>query len=345
MIPTHALVDKLQATQKLSAEEYVCLVKNADAALLSYAAEKADQVRRNHYSNRIFIRGLIEISNHCRNNCLYCGIRHDNKNAIRFRMTAQEILECCKKGHALGFRTFVLQGGEDPFYTDEVLCGIIGSIKSLHPDCAVTLSLGERSKESYVALKKAGADRYLLRHETATKDHYEKLHPVNMSFDNRMECLKNLRSCGYQVGAGFMIGSPFQTPEDIAMDLNFIQDFKPEMCGLGPFIPHKDTEFKNLNPGTVEQTLLCLSLVRLAYPGILLPATTALATISQDGISRGIKAGANVVMLNLTPKEARANYSLYDNKAAQDADELGLLKSQMKQIGYHITVDRGDCCL
>ena len=312
---------------------------------IDYTAKKADHTRKEFYGNKVFIRGLIEISNCCKNNCFYCGIRRDNKNAIRYRLSPEEILQCCKKGHELGFRTFVLQGGEDSFYNDEILCNLIEEIKKNMPDCAVALSLGERAFESYNKVKAAGADRYLLRQETATEEHYQKLHPSEMSFSNRMKCLENLKALGYQTGAGFMVGSPFQTEENLARDLFFIQNFKPEMCGIGPFIPHMDTDFNNFPAGTLNQTLLCLSLIRLANPKILLPATTALATISSEGIPLGIKAGANVVMPNLTPVSVRKNYSLYDRKAGtgnQAAENLEILKKQMKAIGYEVVVDRGD---
>lgn len=341
----HHLIEKLTATQKLSKEEYLCILENASDDTIQHAAKKAHEVRNLHYGNKVFIRGLIEISNICKNNCLYCGIRCGNKNAIRYRMTESEILNACRHGHELGFRTFVLQGGEDPFFTDEILCGIIGSIKREFPECAVTLSLGERTAESYMTLKNAGADRYLLRHETATKNHYEKLHPQEMSFENRIECLANLRKCGFAVGAGFMVGSPYQTKENLAEDLLFIQNLKPQMCGIGPFIPHKDTEFKNEKSGSAEETILCLSLIRLSCPKILLPATTALATIYPDGIERAMKSGANVIMPNLTPSDAREKYSLYDNKSSsgtQCADNVELLRKQMMKEGFEVTVSRGD---
>ncbi|WP_407399037.1 [FeFe] hydrogenase H-cluster radical SAM maturase HydE [Treponema sp.] len=339
------LIDKLRISQDLSIQEYEFIISIAKEKHIEYASFKADEVRKSIYGNRVFIRGLIEISNICKNNCLYCGIRRDNKNAIRYRLSPEEILQCCRKGHELGFRTFVLQGGEDPFFTDEILCKTIEGIKKEFPDCAVTLSLGERTSESYGKLKQAGADRYLLRHETATEEHYRKLHPSEMSFTNRMECLRNLKEMGYQIGAGFMVGSPFQTERNLAADLHFIQSLKPQMCGLGPFIPHKDTEFNNHPAGTLNQTLLCLSLVRLANPKILLPATTALATICSEGIALGMKAGANVVMPNLTPVSVRNNYSLYDRKSSngnQAAEKLEFLKQQMNSIGYEVVIDRGD---
>ncbi len=345
IVKTLEQIDKLYKSHNLTVEEYRFLISHVNENLIEYAAKKAEEIRKEFYGNKVFIRGLIEISNCCKNNCFYCGIRRDNKNAIRYRLSPEEILQCCKKGYELGFRTFVLQGGEDSFYNDEILCNLIEEIKKNMPDCAVALSLGERSFESYNKLKTAGADRYLLRQETATEEHYQKLHPSEMSFSNRMKCLENLKALGYQTGAGFMVGSPFQNEENLARDLFFIQNFKPEMCGIGPFIPHMDTDFNSFPAGTLNQTLLCLSLIRLANPKILLPATTALATISSEGIPLGIKAGANVVMPNLTPVSVRKNYSLYDRKADtgnQTAENLEILKKQMKAIGYEVIVDRGD---
>ncbi len=342
---TFQLIDKLCAAQNLSVKEYEFIILNAEEKHLEYAAKKADEVRKKYYGNKIFIRGLIEISSHCKNNCRYCGIRCANKNAVRYRLSEEEIIQCCAKGYKLGFRTFVLQGGEDLFFTDDILCKLIEEIKKEFSGCAVTLSLGERTFSSYHKLKNAGADRYLLRHETATEEHYKKLHPEEMSFTNRMNCLKNLYQIGFQTGAGFMVGSPFQSAENLAADLFFIQQFKPQMCGLGPFIPHTDTEFKNFKAGKLKETLLCLSLVRLACPKILLPATTALATISTKGIELGIKAGANVIMPNLTSIEYRKNYNLYNKKAdsgTQAAENLKELKAQMKSTGYEVVTDRGD---
>lgn len=339
------LIDKLFETQNLSIKEYELILINTELKHIEYAAKKANEVRKLYYQNKVYIRGLIEISNRCKNNCFYCGIRKDNKNIQRYYLQPEEIFECCKKGYSLGFRTFVLQGAEDFFYTDEVLCTLIKEIKKDFLDCAITLSLGERSLKSYNDLKNAGADRYLLRFETSKKEHYQILHPKQMSFENRIKCLENLRECGFQVGTGFMIGSPFQTIENIANDLFFIQNFRPEMCGIGPFIPHKDTKFNNFKAGTLNQTLLCLSLIRLACPKILLPATTALATIDTNGILLGIKAGANVIMPNLSPSFAIINYSLYNDKLRnknQDAEKIEVLKQEIKSINYEIVLDKGD---
>ena len=321
------------------------LISQRDEESAELLRQKADAVRREHYGNDIYIRGLVEISNICKNNCLYCGIRAANKNCERYRLTEEEILVCCKEGYELGFRTFVLQGGEDAHFTDELLCNLISKIKAKYPDCAVTLSLGERDKSSYQKLYEAGADRYLLRHETATKKHYQKLHPDNLHFENRMECLKNLKEIGYQTGCGFMVGSPYQTMEDIARDLKFIEEFSPDMCGIGPFIPHKDTPFANHPAGSAELTCFLLSVIRLIKPNILLPATTALGTINADGRENGIKAGANVIMPNLSPQSVRKKYMLYNNKLSdgnESAQNLVNLKSKMLSIGYEIVTDRGD---
>ena len=339
------LIDKLQKEHTLTEYEYEKLITNYDSDLLSYSAEKAREEARKHYSNEIYIRGLIEISSFCKNDCYYCGIRKSNKNCSRYRLTKDEISECCDEGYGLGFRTFVLQGGEDGRYTDEMLCEIIREIKGRYPDCAVTLSLGERSRESYEALFNAGADRYLLRHETATKEHYEKLHPDTLKFDERMRCLGDLKAIGYQVGCGFMVGSPYQTAEHLAKDLKFIEEFSPHMCGIGPFITHKDTPFKDEKSGSVEMTIFLLSLIRLIKPTILLPATTALGTLDKKGRERGVLAGANVVMPNLSPLSVRKKYMLYDNKIAtgqESAQCVDELRARMREIGYEVVTSRGD---
>lgn len=339
------LIDRLDSEHRLSLEEYEYLIDNYSEDAAQYAAEKAVAQRTKIYSHDIYLRGLIEISNYCKNDCLYCGIRRGNKSCERYRLTKEQILDCCGEGYELGFRTFVLQGGEDPYFTDDVLCDIIKCIKERHPDCAVTLSLGERSRESYEKLRKAGADRYLLRHETACKAHYEKLHPKEMSFDNRMRCLQELKEIGYQVGCGFMVGSPFQTSGDIAKDLKFIEDFRPDMCGIGPFIPHHATPFADYTAGTLEMTLYLLSLIRLISPNILLPSTTALGTIHPTGREKGILAGANVVMPNLSPTAQRKKYELYDNKICtgdESAQCRRCMEMRMKSIGYNVVTSRGD---
>lgn len=341
----YELIDLLAEQHSLSLLEYEYLLENRTSEVAEYLAQKAVEVRKQIYGNSVFIRGLIEISNICKNDCLYCGIRRSNQSCERYRLTSDEILECCDEGYSLGFRTFVMQGGEDAFFSDEVVYDIIHQIKEKYPDCAVTLSLGERSKESYKKLFEAGANRYLLRHETADEEHYRRLHPENMSFSNRIQCLRDLKEIGYQVGAGFMVGSPYQTNLQLAKDLKFIEEFKPDMCGIGPFIPHKTTIFKDEKSGTVELTCYLLSIIRLIYPSVLLPATTALGTIDAMGREKGIMAGANVVMPNLSPISVRKKYELYDNKlssgseSAQSKDEL---VERMRSIGYEVVIDRGD---
>lgn len=347
------LTDRLDERHALNLEEYEALVAGfvadlapADAAeLASYAAERAVEQRLAHYGTDVFTRGLIEVSNYCANDCLYCGIRRSNSTCDRYRLTPAQIRTCADEGYELGFRTFVLQGGEDPWFTDERLCAIVRDIKQAHPDCAITLSMGERTRSSYQALFDAGAERYLLRHETADEQHYHALHPEEMSFANRMRCLDDLREIGYVVGVGFMVGSPFQTPAHLAADLKFIERFEPDMCGIGPFVPHHATPFAKHEQGTLGLTCFLLSLMRLIKPNLLLPATTALGTIDPKGREKGILAGANVVMPNLSPVEVREKYELYDDKictgeeAAECRDCLG---ARMLSIGYQITIDRGD---
>lgn len=338
------LIDKLRRNEILSCEEYLFLINNSDICS-GYLFENAAQVRESVYGNKIYIRGLIEFSNYCKNNCLYCGIRRDNGNADRYRLSPDEILDCADYGYALGFRTFVLQSGEDAYYTDDMLCSIISRIKERYPDCAVTLSLGERSFESYKKLKTAGADRYLLRHETADKAHYAKLHPTDMSYENRINCLKQLKELGYQTGAGFMVGSPFQTCENLANELLFLKRLNPHMAGIGPFIPHKDTPFKNEMTGAAELTLFMLGLIRLTLPQVLLPATTALGTVDPLGREKGIKAGANVVMPNLSPVKVRKKYMLYDNKICtgdEAAQCIECLKKRINTVGCEAEISRGD---
>lgn len=339
------LINKLEKQRSLSLEEYRYLIDNRTPEYAAILAEKAVEARKKIYGNDVYIRGLIEISNICKNDCLYCGIRASNRNCERYRLTKEQILSCCENGYSLGFRTFVMQGGEDGFFTDEVMCDTVSEIKRRYPDCAVTLSLGERSRESYQRLYDAGADRYLLRHETADKSHYGKLHPKELSFDTRMECLKNLKEIGFQTGCGFMVGSPLQTSEHLAKDLKFIEEFRPDMCGIGPFIPHKDTEFRDCTAGSLELTCCLLSIIRLISPDILLPATTALGSIDPEGREKGILAGANVVMPNLSPLDTREKYELYNNKlsiGAESAQGKRELEKRMETIGYRIVTARGD---
>lgn len=337
------LTDRLAAGDALNDAEWRFLIEgDYDKHLLF---NEADKVRRQHYGTDVYIRGLIEISNYCRNDCLYCGIRRSNANAARYRLSEEEILACCKQGYELGFRTFVLQGGEDGYHTTDCVKQIVVGIKKNHPDCAVTLSLGERPRSDYEIWHQAGADRYLLRHETASRSHYEKLHPSKQPFDDRMACLRTLKEIGYQTGAGFMVGSPYQETEELIADMRFLQAFWPDMVGIGPFIPHHDTPFAGYPAGSLERTLIMVALTRLTLPKALIPATTALGTIHPQGRELGLKAGANVVMPNLSPVYVRGQYSLYDNKAhtGQEAAEgLEALKESVAQAGYRVVVSRGD---
>ncbi|NLK39389.1 MAG: [FeFe] hydrogenase H-cluster radical SAM maturase HydE [Clostridiales bacterium] len=339
------LIDRLSDNEILTKEELIRLIDNRSAETAEYLFERARRARHKFYDNKVYIRGLIELTNYCKNDCFYCGIRKSNTAADRYRLDKEQILECCRTGYSLGFRTFVLQGGEDGYYNDTVLIDIISSIRALYPDCAITLSLGERSYDSYLAYFRAGADRYLLRHETANPEHYKRLHPPSLSLKNRKRCLYNLKEIGYQVGTGFMVGSPYQTGEHLAEDLLFIRELQPQMVGIGPYIPHKDTPFAHHKAGTLELTLFMVGLLRLILPNALIPATTALGTIDPKGRELGILAGANVVMPNLSPVSVRNKYSLYDNKicTGDEAAECRVcLEKRINSIGYRIVVDRGD---
>ncbi|MGN0532181.1 MAG: [FeFe] hydrogenase H-cluster radical SAM maturase HydE [Eubacterium sp.] len=339
------IIQKLNEQHCLELDEYESLIINRDEQSALILQEYAVRQRKEIYGNSVYVRGLIEISNICKNDCYYCGIRRSNKNIDRYRLSPQEIMKCADDGYDLGFRTFVLQGGEDSYYCDELLEKIIMELKSKYDDIAITLSLGERSFDSCKRLYEAGADRYLLRHETADPKHYGMLHPEDMSYYNRMNCLHNLKQIGYQVGCGFMVGSPYQTPKELAEDLKFIQEFQPDMCGIGPFVPHRDTRYKNEAAGSAELTCYLLSIIRLIKPNILLPSTTALGTIHPFGRELGIQAGANVVMPNLSPVSVRKKYELYDNKICtgeESAQCKDCLSSRIKSIGYEIVVDKGD---
>lgn len=339
------LIDKLESEHSLSLAEYEFLLENRSKEATEYLRKKAENVRKSIYGNAVFIRGLIEISNICKNDCFYCGIRKSNTLCQRYRLTPDEILNCAENGYKLGFRTFVLQGGEDGFFTDKVLCDIVKKIKALFPDCAITLSMGERSEESYRLLKEAGADRYLLRHEAISDELYSRLHPEKMLLKTRINCLQTLKKLGFQTGCGFMVGAPFQNNRHIAEDLKFIEEFQPEMCGIGPFVSHKDTPFGEYPGGSAELTCFLLSIIRLIKPNILLPSTTALGTIHPEGRELGILSGANVVMPNLSPENARKKYELYNNKlntGAENAFHITELKNKMEKIGYEIVTDRGD---
>ncbi len=339
------LIDRLLKNRDLTDEELSGVLLCDDLKFNEYLFEQARKVREEIYGRDVFIRGLMEFTNYCRNNCYYCGIRRENSNVLRYRLSEEEIIACSDMGYELGFRTFVLQGGEDPYFTDERIVSIVKKIKEHHPDTAVTLSIGERERESYQKFYDAGADRYLLRHETADKSHYEMLHPSDMSYEHRMKCLKDLQEIGFQTGCGMMTGSPGQTIDNLICDLRFIQRFKPEMVGMGPFIPHHDTKYADHEPGSVGMTLRLLSVVRLMLPEVLLPATTALGTVDPNGREKGLMAGANVVMPNLSPVSVRKKYQLYDNKICtgdEAAECIRCMSERIERTGYRIKTDRGD---
>lgn len=340
------LIDQLYKERNLDSNALCQLIALADDSQQElYLFEKARQKKEEVYQDKIYIRGLIELSNYCKNNCLYCGIRAVNTSIERYRLSKEQILDCTRYGYELGFRTFVLQGGEDPAYSDQYICDIVRQIKEEHPDCAVTLSIGEKTYESYKAYKDAGADRYLLRHETATESHYRMLHPEKMSFENRQRCLEDLKSLGYQVGSGFMVGSPFQTIEHIVADLRYLQQLEPDMIGIGPFIPHHQTPFADKEQGNLHLTLRLIAILRLMFPNALLPSTTALGSIHPQGRKMGLRCGANVVMPNLSPLDVRNLYKIYDNKAyvnAEAAEGIAILKKEAEEIGYKVVIDRGD---
>ena len=340
-----SIIEQLKTNQTATREQLIFLLKNITGAEREELRQAAQQTAQAVFGNKIYIRGLVEISSICKRDCRYCGLRRSNPNAVRYRLTPEQILSSCEKGYALGFRTFVLQGGEDGFFSDEVVCGVVREIKRRYPDCAVTLSLGERGDESFRRLYAAGADRYLLRHETADLAHYAKLHPDSMSGAERQRQLFVLKQTGFQTGAGFMVGSPYQTAENLADDLLFLKKLQPQMCGIGPFIPHKDTEFRDFSQGSLELTLTLLAVIRLMHPRILLPATTALGTIHPQGRELGILHGANVVMPNLSPLEHRKDYAIYDNKICtgdEAAECIRCLSVRVQRIGYKIVTERGD---
>lgn len=341
----HQIIDKIREQQNISREELELLLTTEDKDGLEYLRVSAREVADAVYGKQVFIRGLIEFTNYCKNDCLYCGIRRSNAKADRYRLTKEEILSCCDNGYELGFRTFVLQGGEDGYFTDDRICDLVSSIKKRYPDCAVTLSIGEKERASYQAFFDAGADRYLLRHETADEAHYRSLHPAEMSLAHRKQCLWDLKEIGYQVGCGFMVGSPNQTVDTLYEDLQFIKELGPHMVGIGPFIPQKDTPFGEKQAGTLDQTLRLLSIIRLIHPHVLLPSTTALGTIHPLGREKGIQAGANVVMPNLSPVAVRGKYQLYDNKICtgdEAAECRHCMSSRMESVGYQVVVSRGD---
>ena len=340
-----SLIDRLAAGERLSHDQWTALIGGFTPEDREYAAELARSLALARFGKNIFFRGIVEFTNYCKNDCLYCGIRRSNSKVDRYRLSTEDILACCEDGYQNEFRTFVLQGGEDPYFDDERMTEIVAAIRARYPDCAITLSLGERSRESYQRLFDAGADRYLLRHEAADPALYARWHPGYQHFEERMRCLRDLKDIGYQVGCGFMVGPPWQGPESLAMDMEFISEFHPAMVGVGPFIPHSDTPFRDHPAGGTELTLFLLSLCRILQPSLLLPSTTALGTVRDDGRQLGVLAGCNVVMPNLSPEAVRRKYLLYDNKAGVDdsaASGIRKLRQQMAEIGYNVICGRGD---
>lgn len=345
MTAMRELIDKLKNERMLTDGEFKRLIDERSDEITNYLFEAAREVRHSIYGHDIYMRGLIEFTNYCKNDCYYCGIRRSNSKAQRYRLTKEQILDCCEAGYELNFRTFVLQGGEDGYYNDERIVDIVKSIRKKFPDCAITLSIGEKSYESYKKYFDAGAQRYLLRHETADDEHYSMLHPKELLAENRKQCLRNLKEIGYQTGCGIMVGSPGQTTDSIIEDLKFMKDLQPHMVGIGPFIPHKDTPFADKEQGTLELTLYLLGIIRLMLPNVLLPATTALGTIDKKGREKGMLAGANVVMPNLSPTDVRKKYLLYDNKICtgdEAAECRKCMERRMESVGYKIVTDRGD---
>lgn len=350
MNKSYKIIDDLTVNPSFNEENIKSLLQdlcseNYTGPLSEYLFAAARFVREPFYGHKVFLRGLIEFTNYCKNDCYYCGIRRSNTNAVRYRLTKAEILHACKIGYANGLRTFVLQGGEDMYFTPERMTDIISAIKENYPDCALTLSVGEKEYDEYKSYFSAGADRFLLRHETADNLHYQKLHPQEMSLAHRLNCLKELKEIGFQVGAGMMVGSPYQSMDNLITDIKFLSAFKPHMIGMGPFIPHNQTPFKNKAAGNVELTLVLLSIIRLLLPKVLLPATTALATLSENGTIKGLEAGANVIMPNISPTDIRNLYTLYNNKkitGGESLEGINNLKAMLKQHGYEVVIDRGD---
>ena len=335
--------------QAFTKKDWIDLLRAFDANampdLAAWPFAEARRVRDEVYGRQVFLRGLVEFTSFCAMDCLYCGLRRGNPDAVRYRLDRETILACVDTGAALGLKSFVLQGGEDAYFTDDILCGIVSAITAKHPDCAVTLSVGERSTESYKRLKAAGANRYLLRHETADNVHFARLHPAKQTLASRKKCLYALKDAGFHVGAGFMVGSPWQTAETLAEDMLFLREFQPQMVGVGPFLPQAQTPFAQEPAGELPLTLFMLALTRLLLPHSLLPATTALASVHPEGRIWGLESGANVIMPNISPAETRAAYRIYDNKkasGAEAAEGLTLLQNELAPHGYTLSFTRGD---
>ena len=340
----HGLVASLSGSEKVPETVWRSLL-SVDGCGRDELAVMARRVTEENFGKGVYVRALIEISSYCKNNCLYCGLRSSNRATVRYRLTKEQVLECCREGASLGFNTFVLQGGEDPLQDDAWLADVVSSIKDEFPSKAVTLSVGERSENGYAMLRSAGADRYLLRHETACEKHYSLLHPAVMSAGRRKHCLQVLKELGFQIGGGMMVGSPGQGIDELVADLMFLDALKPAMIGIGPFIPANGTPFAGEPSGSVDMVLLLISLLRLRFPKALIPATTALATLCADGTERGVLAGANVVMPNLTPRMYAGKYTIYNDKKCCDSEsarQLDVLEKRLKAIDRSIDYSRGD---
>ena len=307
----------------------------------------ADETRKNFVGDEVHLRGLIEFSNICKRNCKYCGLQSGNKTVERYRLSEEEIINFAKKGVSYGYKTIVLQSGEDDFFDADRMCKIIRQIKNL--DVALTLSIGEKSYDEYKAYKEAGANRYLLRIETTDEKLYSKLHP-NMSFENRVNCLDNLKKLGFELGSGCLVGLPEQSNESLANDILFFEDIKADMIGIGPFIPHEQTPLWVENESDFEKSekfekaLRVMALVRIIMKNINIPATTAMETINPNGRIIALKSGANVVMPNITEGDYRKKYEIYPGKICLNdtpAHCRGCIEGKIKSIGRYISNDYG----
>ena len=339
------LIDQLRDNHQLSPDGYWTLLTMHHPDDVEYLMLQAREVAQRQFGKSIYLRGLIELTNVCRNDCLYCGIRRGNTHVTRYTLTREQVIESCAQGYRIGFRTFVLQGGEWGEERSAWIAEIISEIRQRWRDCAITLSLGEHPRDTYALWRNARADRYLLRHETHNERHYSLLHPQGMTIGHRLQCLDWLKELDYQVGTGIMVGSPFQSLKSLVEDIQYLIEFKPHMIGIGPFIPQHDTPFARFPAGSVEMTARLYAILRLALPHALIPSTTAMATLSPTGRLHGILAGANVVMPNLSPIDNREKYALYDNKAAlgaESAQGIQLLSDELATIGYKIDWSRGD---
>lgn len=333
------LIEKASTLHRLEREELIALLEDENCNQNLF--EAADSVRKNFVGDEIHLRGLIEFSNICKNNCCYCGLRRDNRKISRYRLENAEILELAAHGAAMGLKTIVLQSGEDAYYGCERLCEIIRGIKRLN--VALTLSIGEKSLEDYQAYHAAGADRFLLRIETTDRTLYER-HDPEMSWEARRQCLTDLRRAGLEVGSGCLVGLPGQTVASLADDILFFKEIEADMIGIGPFIPHPDTPLGDASGGRLETALKVMALTRLLLPDINIPATTAMETLAQDGQIRALKAGANVIMPNITLTDYRRYYELYPGKSATGYtpdESLKKVVAKIESIGRKVALGFG----